>query len=395
MQFDWRRKVLFVVIICTCFANTCRAAEENRLTPQELDQGWIQLFDGETLFGWTAGSDADWKAHDGVISSSTGKQGLLCTNTEFANYELKVDFKCPAETDSGVFLRSLLVWKVITRDCYELNIAPTSNQWSTGALVGRQKANGAEPKDDQWNMFDIVADGAHCTVKLNDKLVCDYTDAKPISRGFIGLQHNKGPVEFRNIKLRPLGLKSIYSGKDLAGWKPPEGNKSEFAITPEGWLHLQQGKGALESDHKFGDFVLQLESKTGGKNLNSGVFFRSIPGELLNGYECQIHNGFKNDDRTQPVDGGTGAIYRRQAVRKVVPNDQEWFHLTLIATGKHMASWVDGYQVTDVVDERAADDNPRNGSRTAAGTFQLQGHDKNTDVMFRNLQVVELPAKPE
>src|SRR5262249_21173270 len=155
------------------------------------------------------------------------------------------------------------------------------------------------------------------------------------------LQHNKGSVEFRNIKLRPLGLKSIFNGKDLAGWKPPEGNTSEFAITPEGWLHLQHGKGALESADKFGDFVLQLESMTGGNNLNSGVFFRSIPGQLLNGYECQIHNGFKNGDRTQPVDGGTGAIYRRQSVRKVVPDDKEWFHLTLIATGKHMASWVD------------------------------------------------------
>ena len=217
----------------------------------------------------------------------------------------------------------------------------------------------------------------------------------PFRRGFIGLQRNKGPAEFRNIKLRPLGLKSIFNGKDLTGWKPPDGNKSVFAVTPEGSLHLTQGKGALESDDKYGDFVLQLEAMTGGKNLNSGIFFRSIPGELLNGYECQIHNGFKNNDRSQPVDGGTGAIYRRQSVRKVVPDDLQWFHETLIATGKHMACWVNGYQVTDCIDERPPDDNPRNGARTAAGTFQLQGHDRATDVSFRNLRATELPAKQE
>ena len=37
------------------------------LTDEELAAGWIALFDGETLFGWKANSEADWKVQDGAI----------------------------------------------------------------------------------------------------------------------------------------------------------------------------------------------------------------------------------------------------------------------------------------------------------------------------------------
>ncbi len=385
---------LGVIAACLLSASGLKAAENN-LTPQELDAGWILLFDGETLYGWTPGSEANWAAKDGVISVSEGKPGLLCTNSEFADYELKIDFRSPEQTNSGVFLRTSLQPKNVTSESYELNIAPPSNPFPTGGFVQRERAKGAEPKYDDWNTYDVVAEGGHFVVKLNGRQVLEYTDPKPQPRGFIGLQLNEGRVEFRNIKLRPLGLKSLFNGKELTGWKPPKGSKSVPTVTPEGWLNIKKGSGSLETEDKFGDFALQWEAITGGKNLNSGVFFRCIPGQIMNGYECQIHNGYKNGDRTQPVDGGTGAIYRRANARRVVPNDFEWFHQTLIATGKHMACWVDGYPVSDWTDDRKEDENPRNGCRTEAGTFQLQGHDASTDISFRNLRAAETPARAE
>jgi Domain of Unknown Function (DUF1080) len=386
---------LLLALIAATFSSSpisVMAAEPNTLSPEEIADGWILLFDGETLFGWTAGSDANWKAHDGIISVTDGKGGLLCTNTEFADYQLHVDFRSPADTNSGVFLRTALKPKSVKTDCYELNIAPESNPFPTGGFVQRQRAENAKPKPDEWNTYDLTAEGGHFVVKLNGQQVLDYTDPKPIVRGLIGLQRNEGPADFRNIKLRPLGLKSLFNGHDLTGWKMPEGSKSVCTVTPEGWINVKNGSGCLESDGQFGDFVLQLEAISNLKNSNSGVFFRSIPGEKMNGYECQLQNGFKNGDRTQPSDGGTGAIYRRQPARKVVPNDMEWFSETLIATGKHMACWINGYQVSDVVDNREPNKNPREGSRTAAGTLQLQGHDAKTDASFRNLRAVELPA---
>jgi hypothetical protein len=70
---------------------------------------------------------------------------------------------------------------------------------------------------------------------------------------------------------------------------------------------VTNGRGILETDASYGDFVMQLDCFVDGDRLNSGVFFRSIPREYADGYESQIHNGFKDGDPTQPTDFGTGA----------------------------------------------------------------------------------------
>lgn len=163
--------------------------------------------------------------------------------------------------------------------------------------------------------------------------------------------------------------------------------QSKFSITPEKELRIVNGPGDLQSDAKFDDFCLQLRCKTQGKNLNSGVFFRCLPGEYQNGYEAQIHNGFKDGDRTKPTDFGTGAIYRRIPARKVVSNDNEWFTMTVVAVGPKIATWVNGYPTVVWTDDRKPDDNPRKGLRTAAGAISLQGHDPTTDLLFKDIRI--------
>jgi hypothetical protein len=303
---------------------------------------------------------------------------------------LKVDFRAPAETNSGIFLRTPAVPTDPTADCYELNIAtPAVSPFFTGSFVGRAKAEPSQPSSD-WRTFTVKAEGGHFTVQLDDKQVLDYVDPRFIGRGYIGLQFNSGAVEFRNVKLKPLGLESIFSGRDLTGWKVFPGKPSVFETTPEGELHVTNGPGQIEFQRPFADFVLQLQVYSGGKHLNSGIFFRSIPGELWQGYESQIQNGFKDGDRTLPVDCGTGGFYRRQNARKVVANDFEWFYKTLVVSGPHMATWVNGYQVSDWTDPREPSDNPRQGLRLAAGTLSIQGHDKTTDLKFRKLRAGEM-----
>ena len=49
----WARPGLIVAAVLSACA-LARAAEQNRLTPAELNDGWILLFDGETTFGWEA-----------------------------------------------------------------------------------------------------------------------------------------------------------------------------------------------------------------------------------------------------------------------------------------------------------------------------------------------------
>ncbi len=72
-------------------------------------------------------------------------------------------------------------------------------------------------------------------------------------------------------------------------------------------------------------------------------------------------------------------------------NDHEWFGVTVHANGPHIATWVNGEQVADWTDTRQPDPNPRRGLRLEPGTFCIQAHDPTTDLLFRNIRVVELP----
>jgi hypothetical protein len=388
-------RTLAVIATLVVSAENARCAEPNTLTKEELADGWILLFDGQTVFGWKATSKANWKVADGVISVSEGEPGFLHTTSQFGDFVLKADFKSAAGTNSGIFLHTSPQPKDPTKDCYELNIADQgTTPFPTGSFVGRKKSDVASDSR-EWQTFEVTARGGEFLVKLDSKTVLEYSDARPLGRGYISLQLNKGEVQFRNIKLKPLSLESIFNGKDLSGWKVLTGakNKSEFSATPKGELNVRNGPGALESEGQWADFVLQLEVLSAGKHLNSGVFFRSIPGEFWQGYESQVHNGYKGTDRTQPLDFGTGGFYRRQKARKVVAEDFEWFHKTLIVSGNHMAAWVNGYPVSDWTDDRKADPNPRNGLRREKGTLQIQGHDPTTNLSFRNIKISELPPR--
>ena len=379
-------------LLCVSTAKTFAAAPQP-LSDEELADGWISLFDGQTLFGWQAASKADWAVKDGTIIVTSGEPGLLCSSVQFSDYELKLDFRLAKGTNSGVFLHSPLKPKNPAQDCYELNIAePDVSPFPTGSFVQRQKAD-CDAAPDKWHSYEVKMQGGRAIVKLNGQQVLDYTDPQPLGRGHIGLQLNKGKVEFRQIKLKPLSLASLFNGKDLTGWKQPASQKSKFTVTAEGWLNVKDGKGQLESSKQFGDFVLQLECISHAKHLNSGLFFRCVPGQEMNGYESQIHNGFKDGDRTKPIDCGTGGIFRRKDARLVVPDDLQWFHKTIVADGPHISVWVNGYQVTDWTDDRKPDENPRKGLRTATGTLMIQGHDPTTNLSFRNLRAAELAAR--
>jgi len=223
----------------------------------------------------------------------------------------------------------------------------------------------------------------------------DAHDAKN-ARGAIGLQYNgEGVVKFRNVKLQPLSEKSIFNGKDLTGWKLLPGHPSVFTVPQPGVMNVKNGNGDLQSEAEYGDFTMQLDIYSNGDHLNSGVFFRAIPGDFWSGYEAQIRNQWNGDDRTKPVDFGTGAIYAQQAARKVVSSDREWFTMTIVAHGLHMATWVNGYQVTDYTDKRPPANSARQGSGVKAGVVSLQGHDPTTDLSFRNIRIAEMPpARP-
>lgn len=367
----------------------------NWLSREELEQGWIRLFDGQTLFGWAPTSDLNWSISEGVISADSGTPGLLCTTSRFADYELRCDYRLAAGGNSGIFLRTVKTPKDPGVDCYELNMCDTHPQFGTASLVKRAKPAETVTGDGAWHTFHVRVEGPRVTVQFDGKPVLDYTDASenPLTTGHIGLQMNGGKVEFRNVYLKPLGGQPLFDGKSLTGWRVVPGSESEFTVRDE-TIHVRSGRGFLETEQTAGNFVLQFEAITNGDKLNSGVFFRAMPGTAQapsHGYEFQIQSGIKGGDRNQPEDFGTGAIFRRIAARRVISNDRQWFTATLVADGPHLTTWVDGVQVVDWTDERKPNDNPREGLRVKPGHFSLQGHDPTTDLAFRNLRLVKTP----
>ncbi len=362
------------------------------LTADEVRDGWVQLFDGQTLFGWKANNDVDWHVtEDGLIEASQGPAGLLNTTVPFQDYEFKCEYWIEKAANSGVFLRTVETPKDPAADCYELNMWDAAPEFKTASLVKRVKPTKEVTGEEVWKTLWVKVEGPRITAKFDGEEVLDYTDESPTrpKTGFIGLQKNSGKVRFKNIALKPLGAKPLFNGNDLSGWKTVDGSKSEFSVV-DGAIQVKNGPGFLQSEGSWSDFVLQFEAKTNGEALNSGVFFRLIPGTKdapSNGYEYQVQNGFKDGDRSKPADSGSGAIFRRTQARWVVANDREWFTATLVAHGAHFASWINGVQVTDWEDDRPADPNPRKGKKLEAGPISLQGHDPTTDLQFRNIRV--------
>jgi hypothetical protein len=379
------------------FAGLAADSQLNSLTPREVAEGWILLFDGESLFGWAPRGSAEWMISDGALTTRPGAgAGMLSTTTEFADFQLHAEFWVDDKANSGVFLRCPGAGEIGATNAYEVNIFDAHSKWPTGSINEVMRCSGQPRTVGQWNAYDLTAEGEHLVIRLNGQTVVDARDGK-FARGTVALQRfdHQGQIRFRNLKLKPLGLKSIFNGKDLSGWKVLPGHPSVYSVTPEGWLNVKNGGGDLQSEGVFGDFVFQLDIISNGTHLNSGVFFRAEPGQFWSGYESQIRNQWQGDERTKPVDFGTGGLYNLQPARRVVSSDREWFTKTIIAHGPHLAVWVNGYQTSDHTDRRPASDSARRGCRLKPGVVSLQGHDPTTDLSFRNLRIAELPpARP-
>jgi hypothetical protein len=391
------RGLLALVIAAAIVFPVHSHARLNTLSPAEISEGWLLLFDGETTFGWAPRSGTRWEVRDGALCYQPGSGGgYLSTTTEFADFQLHAEFWIDDKANSGVFLRCPATGDITATNAYEVNIFDPHEKWPTGSINEVARTRETQNTIGRWNTYDITAEGDHLVVRLNGKVTVDARNGRSLC-GTIALQNLKGEgeVRFRNLKLKPLGLRSIFNGKDLAGWREIPGRKSVFSVTPEGWLNVKNGNGDLQSEGEYGDFVFQLDIISNGRHLNSGVFFRAIKDQFWSGYESQIRNQWEGDNRAKPVDYGTGGIYNRQPARRVMSSDREWFTMTIAARGPHLATWVNGAQVTDFADTRPPHESARQGYRPKAGVLSLQGHDPTTDLSFRNLRIQELPgSKP-
>jgi 3-keto-disaccharide hydrolase len=342
--------------------------------PKSVDEGhWINLFDGETTYGWTNMGDVEWSAKDGALTSGKGTGGMLATTSQFRDFELTAKIRVKPGTTTGMVFRA------------GLEGHPTANGSS---IVWIREEKGA---DAQWRDVHVVARGDDISIDVSGRGV--RTEKGTRGTGHIGIlyHHNGGSVvEVKDIKLRPLTLSPLFNGKNLKGWNVIPNHDSVFTVV-DGSINIKHGNGQIETEGVYENFLLQLDIKSNGEHLNSGVFFRSPPEKFWKGYESQVRNQWVKDDRTRPVDYGTGGNYGNQAARKVVSSDHEWFEKTVVVTDNRFAVWIDGYQVSDFLDTRYINKgfNAKEGFVPWAGTINLQGHDPTTDLLFKNINIQE------
>ena len=422
---------IFGLLLALTLTGLTRAADEprhNKLTPQEAADGWLLLFDGETTFGWHSPNGSKWTVKDGMLAPQSDKHGLLVSTTVFTDFDLKfqfrtrdankaaVFFKCDADGHGAEKIEAAFKTETIKeapgqaapRRAQQIHLQSYGNQWMEGTIEVRN--------NNLINADFFAADTAVRFARVREPMAPPGVKPPPREApGHIALSGNG--IIFRDIRLKPVLPQRLFNGKDLTGWNEYKGTMkkvaSTFAVNREGSLTIKNGPGDIQTAGQWADFVLQLDCKTNGKNLNSGVFFRCRPGEYQQGYEAQIHNGWTDkpkeyvvedyDPKTHmlkekrkvqslSMDYGTGAIYRRIPARKEVAKDNEWFKMTILAEGNHLATWVNGVQVVDWTDNRPLADNARNGCRLEKGPISLQGHDPTTDLAFRNIYIEDLKA---
>jgi hypothetical protein len=193
-----------------CLTLALSAQTPNTLTKEEIAAGWRLLFDGTTLKGLephmasATEPAATWGVADGAIFCTGDRRGWLGTADTFTDFNLKVEFRAGARVNSGVFIRSQKEGGIPAETGYELQIWDFRPTYKTGSLVNAIEAELTKIIADQWNSYDVTAEGDHFIVVLNGKKVLDGHDSKH-SSGVIGLQYNTGgKVEFRNMKVRVI-----------------------------------------------------------------------------------------------------------------------------------------------------------------------------------------------
>lgn len=218
-------KLLLSLSLSTCLSFSLQAGE------------WVSLFDGKTLDGFTQrGGVAKYTVEDGAIVGTTAPNTpntFLCTNKDYADFILELEFNVDSRMNSGIQFRSESKpdYKNGVVHGYQSEIDPSKRAWTAGiyeesrrgwlANLEKNAAARAAFKQNEWNKVRIEAVGNHIRTFLNEVPAADLIDDMT-SKGFIALQvHGIGKkdeqmqVRWRNIRIMenpaPTDLKPANS----------------------------------------------------------------------------------------------------------------------------------------------------------------------------------------
>jgi len=211
------------------------------------DEGFIKLFNGHDLTGWTKflQNNADpaktWSVSDGVIHCKGLPMGYLLTEKEYGDYVLRVQWRWPGKPgNSGVFVHVSgkdQIWPKGVEaqleadhagdfwlvDGFKMKIPEEQHDprsprhylrmgetWKKKAekdSKGRDTYEAirkpVEKPLGEWNQYEITCRGDEIRLVINGQLVNVGTSAES-TKGKILLQSEGAPIEFRNIEIKML-----------------------------------------------------------------------------------------------------------------------------------------------------------------------------------------------
>lgn len=185
----------------------------------------ISLFDGKTFAGWEGDTAKIWRIEDGAIvggslTETVRENDFLCTTGSYDHFRIKLKFKLTGSegfVNSGMQFRS----KRLTNPANEMtgyqadlgngywgSLYDESRRNKTIAIIDSARARSVV-KQNEWNDYEVVAQGSHIQIFLNGEKTVDYTeeDASIPQDGLIGFQiHGGGKAEawFKDIYLEKL-----------------------------------------------------------------------------------------------------------------------------------------------------------------------------------------------
>jgi alpha-3'-ketoglucosidase len=210
-------------------------AADNQLTEAERRDGWILLFDGQSLDGWMTSSQKPSRreVEDQAINPHKCGGYMMIHQQPRGDFVLALDFKISKGCNSGVFVRT---WPLQPRPGKDVGYngievaiddTTTADYHDTGAIYDLVKptSNAMKPAG-QWNHMVVTCDKNLISVELNgtpvSKLDLDQWTSKNKRpdgsdhkfdvaykdhprKGYVGLQDHGSDCWFKNIKLKPLG----------------------------------------------------------------------------------------------------------------------------------------------------------------------------------------------
>ncbi|HSG68181.1 MAG TPA: DUF1080 domain-containing protein [Bacteroidales bacterium] len=219
----------------------------NTLTAQELEDGWILMFNGLTSDGWRsyngeAFPEKGWEVVDGtlhVLGSGRGEAGGggdILFDRKFSNFELSLEWKVAEGGNSGIFyLAQEIPGDPVWKSAPEMQILDNERHPDAKLGVDGNRAAGAlydlipgkfeavKPAG-EWNQAKVMVFKGTVVHTMNGENVLEYhlwTDdwkamvanskfkdyenfMDPATEGYIVLQDHGDDVWFRNIKIREL-----------------------------------------------------------------------------------------------------------------------------------------------------------------------------------------------